>query len=153
MSRLVCNKVELGYERTVEQDAAFGFRQLEDIAVKALSPGINDPVTAAHAIGYMADFLVQVLGCRLGPTVHEDSDGVDRAIVPDRDIAYYIDLCCGQVRRYGRQEPQCSTPSFASSATPLWPPATSATGKPSLPRWSASSPPQTRHCSTTRSSP
>ncbi len=105
VSSLVCNKVELGYERTVEQDAAFGFRQLEDIAVKALSPGINDPVTAAHAIGYMADLLVQVLGCRLGPTVHEDSDGVGRAIVPDRDISYYVDLCCGQVRRYGRQEP------------------------------------------------
>lgn len=105
VSRLVCDRVEMGYERTVEQDSAFGFRQLEDIAVKALSPGINDPVTAAHAIGYMADLLVQVLGCRLGPTVHEDRDGVGRAIVPDRDIAYYLDLCCGQVRRYGRREP------------------------------------------------
>lgn len=102
---VVHHAVKLGYERTVEQDAAFGFRQLEDIAVKALSPGINDPVTAAHSIGYMADLLVQVLGCRLGPTVHEDTDGTARAIVPDRDIAYYLDLSCGQVRRYGRQEP------------------------------------------------
>jgi uncharacterized membrane protein len=39
---LVRNAVELAYECTVEQDAvAFGSRQLEDIAVKALSPGIN----------------------------------------------------------------------------------------------------------------
>jgi uncharacterized membrane protein len=97
--------LELGYERTVEQDAAFGFRQLQDIAVKALSPGINDPVTAAHAIGYMADLLVRIVGCRLGPTVHEDDSGTARAIVPDRDFTYYLDLSCGQVRRYGRHEP------------------------------------------------
>ncbi len=102
---VVRETVDLGYERTVEQDAAFGFRQLEDIAVKALSPGINDPVTAAHAIGYMADLLVQVLGCRLGPTAHEDSAGAPRAIVPDRDITYYLELSCAQVRRYGSGEP------------------------------------------------
>jgi uncharacterized membrane protein len=90
---LVRNAVELGYERTVEQDAAaFGFRQLEDIAVKALSSGINDAVTAAHAIGYMADLLVQIMGCRLGLTVHEDSDRTARAIVPDRDVAYYLEF-------------------------------------------------------------
>jgi uncharacterized membrane protein len=105
VDRLVRDSVELGYERTVEQDSAFGFRQLEDIAVRALSPGINDPVTAAHAIGYMADLVVQLLGCRLGATVHEDKDGTARAVVPDRDIAYYLDLACGQIRRYGRREP------------------------------------------------
>ena len=103
--RAVHGCVELGYERTLEQDSAFGFRQLEDIAVKALSPGVNDPVTAAHAIGYMADLVVQLLGCRLGPTVHEDDQGTARATVPDRDLAYYLDLACGQVRRYGRGEP------------------------------------------------
>ncbi|WP_435746164.1 DUF2254 domain-containing protein [Nocardioides sp. SYSU DS0663] len=93
-----------GYERTLEQDSAFGFRQLEDIAVKALSPGINDPVTAAHAIGHMSDLLVRLTRCRLGPTVHEDDAGRGRAVVPDRDLRYYLDLACGQVRRYGAGE-------------------------------------------------
>ncbi len=102
---VVRDAVDLGYERTVEQDSAFGFRQLQDIAVKALSPGINDPVTAAHAIGYMADLLVRVLGCRLGATAHEDNAGHPRAIVPDRDVTYYLDLSCGQVRRYASSEP------------------------------------------------
>jgi uncharacterized membrane protein len=105
VSQLIHETVRFGYERTLEQDAAFGFRQLADVAVKALSPGINDPVTAAHAIGHMADLIVQLLGCRLGPTVHLDDAGVPRAIVPDRDIAYYLELACGQVRRYGRHEP------------------------------------------------
>ena len=97
--------VRVGYERTIAQDAAFGFRQLTDIAVKALSPGINDPVTAAHAVGHMADLLVTLSGRRLGPTLHADADGVGRVVVPDRDLPYYLDLACGPIRRYGRAEP------------------------------------------------
>jgi uncharacterized membrane protein len=97
--------VVIGYERTVEQDSAFGFRQLEDIAVKAMSPAINDPVTAIHAIGHMSDLLVRLCGRRLGPTLHLDEEGVGRAIVLDRDLRYYLDLTCAQIRRYGAGEP------------------------------------------------
>jgi uncharacterized membrane protein len=95
----------LGYERTLEQDAAFGLRLLEDIAVKAVSPAVNDPVTAATAVGHMADLLVRIAGRRLGPTLHEDGTGVGRVVVPDRDLRYYLDLCCGQLRRFGAAEP------------------------------------------------
>ncbi|MDG9701887.1 DUF2254 domain-containing protein [Streptomyces sp. DH37] len=101
----VDDAVRLGYERTLEQDVAFGFRQLEDIAVKAMSPGINDPVTASTAVGHMADLLVRLAGRRLGPTLHEDGDGVGRAVVPDRDLRYYLDLACGQLRRFSAGEP------------------------------------------------
>ncbi|MBI9115295.1 DUF2254 domain-containing protein [Sanguibacter suaedae] len=105
LSRRVVGAVALGYERTVEQDAAFGFRQLVDIAVRALSPGVNDPVTAMHCLGHLTDLLVELTGRRLGPTLHEDDEGRGRAVVEDRDLRYYLDLACGQVRRYGRQEP------------------------------------------------
>ena len=97
--------VAVGYERTIDQDTAFGFRELEDIAVKAMSPAINDPVTAAHAVGHMADLLVRLSDCRLGPTLHRDDDGVGRAIVPDRDFRYYLDLASGQLRRFAANEP------------------------------------------------
>jgi uncharacterized membrane protein len=97
--------VELGYERTSEQDIAFGLRQLTDIAVKALSPGINDPVTAVHAVGYSSDLLVRLHGRRLGPQVHCDDAGRPRVVLPDRDHRYYLDLACSQIRRYGRREP------------------------------------------------
>jgi uncharacterized membrane protein len=105
VEQVVQAAVVVDYERTLEQDAAHGFRQLEDIAVKALSPGVNDPVTAAHAIGHMADLLTRLTQCRLGPTVHLDADGVGRAVVPDRDLRYYLDLACGQVRRFAQREP------------------------------------------------
>ncbi|WP_223168148.1 DUF2254 domain-containing protein [Nonomuraea sp. SYSU D8015] len=101
----VHDALNFDYERTVDQDAAFGFRQLEDIAVKALSPAINDPVTATHAIGHMADLLVTLCGRKLGPTLHTDAAGRGRVVVPDRDLRYYLELACGQVRRYGAAEP------------------------------------------------
>ena len=101
----VLEAIELGYERTTEQDTAFGLRQLADIAVKALSPGINDPVTAAHAVGYCADILVRLHHYRLGPQVHCGAEGRPRAVLPDRDHVYYLELACAQVRRYGRREP------------------------------------------------
>jgi len=105
MAEAVRAALLLSYERTLDQDAAFGFRQLEDIAVKAMSPGINDPVTAATAVGHMADLLVQLTDRRLGPTLHEDPDGVGRVIVPDRDLRYYLELACGQLRRFAAAEP------------------------------------------------
>lgn len=43
--------------RTIEQDPAFGMRQIVDIAVKALSPGINDPTTAITCLDYLGSIL------------------------------------------------------------------------------------------------
>lgn len=101
----VRDAISLDYERTTRADPAFGLRQLTDIAVKALSPGINDPVTAAHAIGHNADILVRLVHSHLGPRLYTDDDGAPRVVVGDRDLRYYLDLACGQVRRYGRREP------------------------------------------------
>ncbi|WP_158239692.1 DUF2254 domain-containing protein [Streptomyces carminius] len=105
LAEKVDDALELGYERTLEQDVAFGFRQLEDIAVKAMSPGINDPVTACTAAGHLADLLVRLAGRRLGPVLHLDEDGTGRLILPDRDLRYYLDLACGQLRRFAAAEP------------------------------------------------
>ena len=101
--------VALGFERTEEQDAAFGLRQLEDMAVKAVSPAINDPTTAAEALSYCGDLIVRLQGRRLGAQVHTDASGVVRLVTAARDLRYYLDLVCGQVRRYGRAEPTVLT--------------------------------------------
>src|SRR4029079_6075598 len=50
-------------ERTMEQDPMFGFRILVDIALKALSPAINDPTTAVLAIDQL-HVLLRVVGLR-----------------------------------------------------------------------------------------
>lgn len=51
--------------RTVQQDVAFGIRQLVDIALKALSPGVNDSTTAAMCVDQLGALLVKLAGRRL----------------------------------------------------------------------------------------
>ncbi|TDO48538.1 putative membrane protein [Kribbella sp. VKM Ac-2527] len=98
--------VRIGFERTAEQDVAFGVRQLADIAVKALSPAINDPYTSIQAIEHLSVVLASLAGRRLGDQQLSDSSGALRVVVPGRDLAYYLDLATGQVRRYGKAEPR-----------------------------------------------
>ena len=103
--KTLAEALDIGYERTPEQDAALGLRQLTDIAVKAISPSINDPITAAHATGYCADLLVDLQRRRLGPEGHRDAAGVLRLVTEGRDYRYFLDLVCGPVRRFAHSEP------------------------------------------------
>jgi uncharacterized membrane protein len=64
--------IELGVERSMTQDVAFGIDQLGDIALRALSPGINDPTTAEEAILRSADLLCRLADRQLGSRVVED---------------------------------------------------------------------------------
>jgi uncharacterized membrane protein len=56
----------IGRQRTVEQDVAFGIRQIVDIAMKALSPGINDTTTAVMCVDYLAAILGRLAKRRIG---------------------------------------------------------------------------------------
>lgn len=105
VSRRAERAIQIGIERTSDQDVAFGLRQLTDIAVKAISPGINDPVTAATALAHSADLLTKLQRKQLGTQAHSDAQGNVRVLTPDRDHRYYLDLVCAPVRRYGGQEP------------------------------------------------
>jgi uncharacterized membrane protein len=105
LQRAVAAAVQIGYERTMQQDVAFGVRQLVDVAVKALSPGINDPTTAEHAIGHLASLLTSLSRRDLRPLVRRDDAGRIRSIVPVTDLPRFLDLACGQIRRYGASEP------------------------------------------------
>lgn len=64
--------VMLGTQRSMSQDVAFGLRQLTDVALRALSPGINDPTTAHEAILRQADLLRRMADRRLGSSVVDD---------------------------------------------------------------------------------
>ena len=101
----VAQALEVGFERTLEQDVGLGLRQLTDIAVKALSPSVNDPTTAVHSIGYSADLLSRLCGRRLGEQLHRDERGTPRLVLRDRDFRYYVGIASDQVRRYAAHEP------------------------------------------------
>lgn len=53
--------------RTLEQDVMFGVRQIVDIALRALSPSLNDPTTAILCVDYLTTILRQLAGRRMGP--------------------------------------------------------------------------------------
>ncbi|MGB5964980.1 MAG: DUF2254 domain-containing protein [Sulfurimonadaceae bacterium] len=54
--------------RTVEQDPAFGIRQIVDIAIKALSPGVNDTSTAVMCVDYLTSIMARLAGRQFPPS-------------------------------------------------------------------------------------
>ena len=63
----------IGFERTLQQDAAFGIRQLVDVACKALSPAVNDPYTAVQAVDHLLVIFCALAGRPLGTHVARGS--------------------------------------------------------------------------------
>lgn len=101
----VADAVTTGFERTEDHDVAFGLRQLGDVVNKALSPGINDPTTAIHALGHMSALLCE-LACRdLGPLLLRDEQGTVRVVLARPDLADLLDVALTQPRRYGAADP------------------------------------------------
>lgn len=96
--RLVRDAVVTGRSRTVEQDVAYGVRQLADVALRALSPGINDPTTAQDAIFHLGSVLRELL-CRHPPAAVESCEGGRTLVRPERQgHADVIDLAFDEVR-------------------------------------------------------
>lgn len=60
-SALARRAVVLGQTRTMQQDVTYGVRQLADVALKAMSPGINDPTTAQDALHHLGSLLSELL--------------------------------------------------------------------------------------------
>lgn len=93
-------------ERTLDQDAAFGFRQLVDIAVRALSPGINDPTTAVQALDRIYDLLRRLAVSRFPSGFRADDNGVVRVVVQRPGWDAYVHLGFDEIRLAGESQLQ-----------------------------------------------
>ncbi len=91
----------LGRERTMRQDVAFGFRQLVDMADKALSPAINDPTTAIQALDRIHDLLRRLAAAPEPCGLHRDHDGLARVIIPVHSWEHIVQLAFDEIRHYG----------------------------------------------------
>lgn len=105
LSQYVNGAVEVGFTRTLRADVAFGFRQLIDIALRAISPAVNDPYTAIQALDHLSQLLCRLAPCQLGAVGHLDAHGKVRIARPGACFEAYLDLCCDQIFRYGAHEP------------------------------------------------
>lgn len=93
--------IHTGRERTFEQDPKYAFRILVDIAIKALSPAINDPTTAVQALDQIDDLLRRLSPQPLGNLWIKDQAGAARLFVPMPVWEDYLSLAFDEIRQYG----------------------------------------------------
>lgn len=102
VERLINESLVLDAQRTATQDVEFVFNQIVEVAVRSLSPGINDPFTAIICI----DHLGQGLRCMAERTIPSPyrcgEDGSLRVIVYPVTFPELADVAFDQIRHYGR---------------------------------------------------
>ena len=99
--------VSLGHERTIDQDPAFALRIMVDIAIRALSPAVNDPTTATQVLNHIDDLLLGIGSSdRAFRGTALDADGQVRLVVRTRDWSEYLDIGVTEIRQYGAVSPQ-----------------------------------------------
>jgi uncharacterized membrane protein len=96
------NACIVGIHRTYDQDAGFAFHQLVEIAVRALSPGINDPFTAVACIERIGVAFCQLAQRSFPSIYHSDPDGQLRLIVPTPTFVDLVHSVLDPIRQYSR---------------------------------------------------
>lgn len=98
--------VRIENERTMHQDPAFGFRQLVDIALRALSPGVNDPTTAVHALDRLHDLLRRLATRPIPSGRMVDGEGRLRVVTNAATWPGYLGLAVDEIRIEGADQLQ-----------------------------------------------
>jgi uncharacterized membrane protein len=93
--------IEFGTERTFEQDPKYAIRLLVDIAIKALSPAINDPTTAVQALDQIQDLLMRLGGRRLEIGAYHDAEGKLRLLILYPSWEDFLRGALDEIRFYG----------------------------------------------------
>jgi uncharacterized membrane protein len=103
---LIRAAVILGIARTMQQDIAFGLRQLNDIALRALSPAVNDPTTATEVTLRVGSIMRPLVLAELPAQSVRDQEGRILLTPFDLDHTEYLQHAFDQIRLYGAAHPQ-----------------------------------------------
>jgi uncharacterized membrane protein len=95
----------LGPQRTPAQDVEFSVQQLVEIAVRALSPGVNNPFTAVTCVDRLGSALCRLAGRAVPSSVRLDEGGHLRVIARPLTFPEVLDAAFLQIRRHARTEP------------------------------------------------
>lgn len=98
---LLLRAVQLEHQRTFDQDPKYALRLLVDIAIKALSPAVNDPTTAVQALDEIEDLLRRIGARYLAVGQVTDEGGVLRLIFPAPTWEDFLSLAFDETRSYG----------------------------------------------------
>ncbi|CAM3572306.1 DUF2254 domain-containing protein [Deinococcus frigens] len=100
----VMDALSLGDRRTVGQDLEYSVRQLSEVAARALSPGVNDPVTAIDVVDRFGDALCSLQDRRWPDGVYHHGQ-VLRLVVPVTDFVGLTHSMFSMIRQYGKGSP------------------------------------------------
>lgn len=103
LARACADAFDLGPVRTMQQDVEFCVRMLVDIALKAISPAVNDPTTGSNCVDQLGRLLAR-LATRKDPP-QEIRDG-EKLLVQLRRTTFHrvVDLAFNQIRQYGKTD-------------------------------------------------
>jgi uncharacterized membrane protein len=99
-AREFLSAIEIGPTRTMQQDIEFGIVQIVDIALRAMSPAVNDPTTAISCVDQLSCILIRWLGRAPARSYHYDPPHVLRVAVPWIKLDGLLDLAFEQIRHY-----------------------------------------------------
>ena len=100
-SDAVRRAISLERQRTFDQDPKYALRLLVDVAIKALSPAVNDPTTAVQTLDEIEDLLRRI-GMRNLEVGHvRDTGGVLRVVVPTPTWEDFLSLAFDEIRSCG----------------------------------------------------
>ena len=92
---------DMGPTRTLQQDVEFGVLQIVDIALKAISPAVNDPSTAITCLDQLSRILIRWVSRYLPEIMLSDPPHVLRVIMPAIELEGLLDTAFEQIRHYG----------------------------------------------------
>jgi uncharacterized membrane protein len=98
--------IELGAERTFDQDPKYAIRLLVDIAIRALSPAVNDPTTAVQALNEIEDLLLRLGRRRLEIGTYRDTAGKPKLLLRYPTWEDFLRLALDEIRFYGASSVQ-----------------------------------------------
>jgi uncharacterized membrane protein len=95
---------DIGPTRTLQQDVEFGVLQIVDIALKAISPAVNDPTTAIGSVDQLSRILIRFASRETPESFLYDPPGLFRVHVPWMPFERLLDSAFEQIRWYSRSD-------------------------------------------------
>lgn len=100
----VCRCFYRGPRRTLRQDVEFAIDQLVEVAVRALSPGVNDPFTAINCIDRLGAALIDLAGRTIPSRLRYDEAGRLRIVTDASTVDGMVDAAFHQIRQASRSD-------------------------------------------------
>jgi uncharacterized membrane protein len=101
----LCGACIVGTDRTSFQDAAFAVQQLVEVALRALSPGVNEPFTAITCIDRLGQGLAKLAVRMIPSAVRADEEGRMRVVARPYTFVELVDAAFEPIARYAGENP------------------------------------------------